>query len=477
MDDHELFIDGKELFTYVLSTCWKDLSKGWNADTQDGYIFYYNQITPYFLKKPLDEYDQDDVDEIIDEIQSEKEKRSGKKYKDGTLQKIMYLIRIVVRFAKETGIITEDFLWGSRYQFRKAETENDIKKELVLLKKSFSIEEEIRIGEKVLGDPMQAGQSVGLALMFALGLRNGEACGLTYRAIREMADHSGNFVIRIYQTTIRESNDLKEGGKTSNAPRKLPLPNKLHGLLAQRKCAIQAKIDSGEIVLPESIGSIEDLPIACKGNDYTVFCSSRDLRKAGKALFEEVKVDENELAFIDRAMNNKNVLAEMGLQEKDPTVYLFRRNLGTHLRILGMSQTEIEAFMGHSILDSRAERNDFENEDIVFAIKDKLEQRPIVGTTPLKKYMLDGRQVEKISPTGAPAEIELTLAQGECAQLDITAIEPGQKLSIEVCTSKQVKKLPIVKGHFYHEKFVPEAAVNVIGDYQRGYAAMSQHKK
>lgn len=204
-------------------------------------------------------------------IQSEKEKRSGKKYKDGTLQKIMYLIRIVVRFAKETGIITEDFLWGSRYQFRKAETENDIKKELVLLKKSFSIEEEIRIGEKVLEDPMQAGQSVGLALMFALGLRNGEACGLTYRAIREMADHPGNFVIRIYQTTIRESNDLKEGGKTSNAPRKLPLPNKLHGLLAQRKCAIQAKIDSGEIVLPESIGSIEDLPIACKGNDYTVF--------------------------------------------------------------------------------------------------------------------------------------------------------------------------------------------------------------
>ena len=75
-------------------------------------------------------------------------------------------------------------------------------------------------------------------------------------------------------------------------------------------------------------------------------------------------------AELQRAANEKQF-------EKDPSAYLFRRNFGTHLFILGLSETEIQYVVGHDIEGLYETRNEFVNEERLLEIKQKMEQRPI----------------------------------------------------------------------------------------------------
>ena len=96
-------------------------------------------------------------------------------------------------------------------------------------------------------------------------------------------------------------------------------------------------------------------------------------------MLKAVNVAEDELAYIDIELE-ENRLAEDGVFEKDPTVYLCRRNLGTHLYIMGLTEAEIQYIMGHDIEDPYENRNDFTNEDKLYQIKRKMELRPLVNT-------------------------------------------------------------------------------------------------
>ena len=75
-------------------------------------------------------------------------------------------------------------------------------------------------------------------------------------------------------------------------------------------------------------------------------------------------------AELQRAANEKQF-------EKDPSAYLFRRNFGTHLFILGLSEAEIQYVVGHDIEGLYETRNEFVNEERLLEIKQKMEQRPI----------------------------------------------------------------------------------------------------
>lgn len=75
-------------------------------------------------------------------------------------------------------------------------------------------------------------------------------------------------------------------------------------------------------------------------------------------------------AELQRAANEKQF-------EKDPSAYLFRRNFGTHLFILGLSEAEIQYVVGHDIEDLYETRNEFVNEERLLEIKQKMELRPI----------------------------------------------------------------------------------------------------
>ena len=107
--------------------------------------------------------------------------------------------------------------------------------------------------------------------------------------------------------------------------------------------------------------SILDLPIACKGTNYTQRCKSEDIAKVGKKYLKMIciwmkkrvaEIDEDRLDAMDA-----------GIYYKDVTLYAMRRNFDTLCYNLGFSETQIQYIMGHEIKDKRFRRCDLIDED------------------------------------------------------------------------------------------------------------------
>ena len=354
------------------------ISRNWKAEStrKANKNNYENVIFPRIPEIPLEEMTKEDFDEIIQNI-IQTGGRSGRAYSASRLQDFKRLLKGVTEEAAKQGIC-EDVLFGSSYAIPESETRaKSLEKELVRLRKSFTVKEEFLISQSVLRDPAQSGQHMGLALMFCMGLRNEEACGLNFGDIKPMQYHPECSCLWVYKSTKRGSNQLQASGKTRNMARLLPIPDVLLELLKERLSLLQEKADAGQLALPEGT-TIDQLPIVCSDFDYLERCNSKQLTAAGRQMLKAVNVAEDELAYIDIELE-ENRLAEDGIHEKDPTVYLCRRNLGTHLYIMGLTEAEIQYIMGHDIEDPYENRNDFTNEDKLYQIKRKMELRPFVN--------------------------------------------------------------------------------------------------
>lgn len=354
------------------------ISKNWNAEStlKNNKNDYENVIFPQIPEKALEDMTKEDFDEIIQNIEKLRG-RGGRPYSPARLQGFKRLLKAVTEEAAKQGICN-DVLFGSSYAIPESEARGkSLKKELVRLQKSLSIREEYLIVKSILEDPYQSGQHMGLALMFCLGLRNEEACGLDFGDMKPMQYHKPDSCLWVYKSTKRGTNELQPSGKTRNMARLLPVPAILLRLLTERRKFLELEVAAGRLILPAHT-SVDNLPIVCMNEDYLTRCNSKHLTAAGRQLLKEVDVKEDELAYIDIELE-ENRLVEDGIDEKDPTVYLFRRNLGTHLYILGLTEAEIQYVMGHEIEDPYENRNDFTNEDKLYQIKLKMDQRPLVN--------------------------------------------------------------------------------------------------
>jgi len=354
------------------------ISRNWKAkSTRTAHKnTYENTIFPLIPEKPLEELSKDDFDEIIQTIKEQKSS-TGRPYSNSRLQAFKRLIKVVTEEAATQGIC-DDVLFGSSYTIPESESRSkSLEKELVKMRKSFSVKEEFLISQEILKDSLQSGQHMGLALMFCMGLRNEEACGLNFGDIKAMQYHPHCSCLWVYKSTKRGSNELQASGKTRNMARLLPIPTALFELLMDRRRFLESEVSSGSIILPPNT-TIDDLPIVCSNSNYLERCNSKHLTAAGRQLLKAVHIAEDELAYIDIELE-QNRLADDGIHEKDPTVYLCRRNLGTHLYILGLTEAEIQYIMGHDIEDPYESRNDFTNEDKLYQIKLKMDKRPLVN--------------------------------------------------------------------------------------------------
>ena len=120
---------------------------------------------------------------------------------------------------------------------------------------------------------------------------------------------------------------------------------------------------------------------------------------------------------------------------KDPTAYLFRRNFGTHLHILGLSEPEIEYVIGHDIDDPYETRNEFVNEEKLFAIKQKMDRRPLVNS--------DLSELERID-----AGERLQLQHTACVQIPAESAETEIHLgAVHLGTAVQILAADRGGGH------------------------------
>ena len=437
-------INGCLTFCGVYEAYYKDLAKDWKAEsTRDKYDNYYNETIlpnlPDHDNKKISDYTRDDYELAIQSIIDKGQQRNSNEYipyADSTIQRYRYLIGIVVDVAANNGLC-DNVLWGSCFNLKEDPSSDDLEKERVKLKKSLTPEEDLDVATHLLSDPMQRGENMGLLLMYALGLRNNEACGVDFGDIKPLTIAPHVKCLWVYKSTTIGSNIVKTSGKTGNADRVIPIPDYLESFINERRDQL-LKI----ITFPcGNYNSIDELPIACLGNDYLIRAGAHNLTSAGREMFRIIRMDSDKLAFIDYTLRDKTLVSE--LKESDPTAYLLRRNFATHLSILGFAESDIEYIIGHDIVDPYETRNEYVNEDRLLEIKKKIDHRPIL--TPIKKQQctLD----EKLLPQGnavsldnyGPQNYRFLLPKGSLL-MHIKSKEPIDDLKLRLHSSNQISR-------------------------------------
>ena len=366
--------------------CYPAVSRRWGDKTQEDYWKDYEKyILPDLDHIPLAALTREDFEAVLERL-PERKKAEGRVCNARTIRHITVLILYVLQTADEKGICPNVW-WGSVHCYADTKDEEELtEKELVRLRKSLTAHEEVRIAERILQDPMQSGTNMGLAIMYCAGTRNGEACGDDYGDIRPMDCDADQYCL--WQYKVEEDGLQRYGGKSENAVRVIPIPAVLKALILARRENLIDMVISGDILVEgaahpleraEAARIVDRLPIACEDGDYTKRCNSNKLSAAGTALLRKVQVEQDLLGLIDRDIRRPG-RTEEGIREKDPTAYLLRRNLGTHLYVLGLDDSEIQYIMGHELEDIQDRRNDYRNEELLLPIALKMARRPIVNS-------------------------------------------------------------------------------------------------
>lgn len=376
-------IDGKFTFAGVLTTYWDQVKEFWRAEsTQKHYINDYERyILPELETCSLEACLREDFDRIVEKLPLKKAEE-GLVCNDTTIRHMRHIMRRVLKVAAENNIC-DDVLWGTEYDVSESQEDAELfKDEYVKLRKSLTIQEEIHVAKAVLTDPEQPSESFGLALMFCLGLRNNEACGADFGDIHPFGCDPSQSALWVYKSTEKGTNIQRYSGKTRNVSRIIPLPASLQDLLEKRRAFLERRAtessSSSDLSQEQVKAEVDAMPIVGLGNSFRERCSAPILTKAGTALLRKAQLEQEMLSLIDRDIR-KPGRTEEGIAEKDPTAYLFRRNLGTHLYLLGLEESEIQYILGHDIEDDNDERSFFRNEEKLYPIAKKMALRPIVN--------------------------------------------------------------------------------------------------
>jgi len=154
------------------------------------------------------------------------------------------------------------------------------------------------------------------------------------------------------------------------------------------------------------------------------------------------------MASISEELQDESVSQKDSLpfeDRKDPTAYLFRRNFGTHLHILGLSEPEIEYVIGHDIDDPYETRNEFVNEEKLFAIKQKMDCRPLVNSD--RSQIGQSVHVGEHLPLQHTTHMQIPAASAE-TELHITTNEPTDNITVRLSSHPQNMRIKLNCRHY-----------------------------
>lgn len=370
---NELTPSGKPNYVWALKRYFNQISI--DLDLKDSTIeTEYNNYLNNVLKcinysKPIEEYDENELNAVLERIEKTS---NGIINKNTIIHSYIHLVYRPCKYYNDEFHKDENRLWGSAYSLSDKFNINSI----TVQKRSFTKKEEQKITEYLLLNPeTNKGEDVGLATSFCLGTRDNECTALDFKDILEFDIYSGIYKVRAFDTTSLHSNKTKSGGKSWDMPRYIVAISAYVDFILKRinylKSLLTFPIENENGIF----NSVLDLPVCCKGNQYTKRCRSDDLSVAGRHLFKDVlKMREDVVAQIDA---ERLFAAEIDVEEKSVTTYAFRRNFATHCYNLGFTQTEMQYIMGHVITDIRYRRADFVDEDYLYLMYNKLKNNPI----------------------------------------------------------------------------------------------------
>ena len=448
------------------------LSRGWNADTTARYVSdYERRLIPlmnslFGVEKPIHSYSEEDFDLILEKL------RDKYRYDDSTLLHYRHLLWAVYSAGFEHNLYPDNIFW---YELADPAEQSEEDREyhrantMTRLRKSFSPDEEVLIAKWFLSlDPKTvSGEDIGVCLMFFLGVRNNEACGANFASFHELAGYINVPVFDMLQSTQLGNNQLKAGGKTENAPRILPLFSMVYDFIIARRNFLEGLISSGNLVLPPEIESVEKLPVVCDGHNYTKRANSNKLTLSCRHLFAEIGINKSTLAFLHQVLLGQE-FKDNRIDEKEPTAYLNRRNCGTHLYRLGLSEAEIQYWLGHNIEDPSLSRSDFSDPGLIHDLALKLQKHPfnvLLNTCAEETPLLNDHQLENnvFSAAGTLSYKVKTFHHDFI--VDLQTIEPFQPISVSI-ESNDTFKLEITVSAQKNESL---ATIDICGKQQEIY--------
>ena len=427
----ELGYDGEPTFYGVLRNYFTKIniqgtnigiSRDWNSTTAGKYSRDYSErLLPIMSRlfgkeKPMHSYTSEDFESILNEL------RKNHHYAESTMMHYRFLLWVTYETGFNAGLYDDNIFWGELVdpEDNPEKYEKHRSKALTRTRKSFSISEDIRLMRFFASlDPISAeGEHIALALMYVSGTRNSEACGANLGNFHTLETHPETAIFDMVQTTTANSSLTKAGGKTKNAPRSLPIPRWFYDLIVRRREWLQQQLDDGALSLPEGTNSVDSLPMACVGHNYAKRAQSGDLSRAGRALFSAVGIEKSELAILQEILFSQE-FRDTEIEEKDPTTYLFRRNVATRLYHMGFPWTTIQYWVAHEIEDSVIARNHFADEDILHEIGERYFRHPVF-------HILDGSTDEN----PMDYQSDFSMSPSETLFIQATTLEPNQPLKV-----------------------------------------------
>ena len=184
---------------------WLKICRRWKVEsTINQYLRHYQ----YFVfseigNKPIREITKDDCDKVIDKVIPKRKqiKRLQRKNDMAARRHIEVILAKAIEAAAEKGLC-EDVLWGSLYKIAEnTQASMRYQNELVVMPKSLEPEEEWEIADQVLNDPTEDGEKIGVAIMFCIGGRENEVCGLNFGDVIPFKCDGNRYYIQIIKTS------------------------------------------------------------------------------------------------------------------------------------------------------------------------------------------------------------------------------------------------------------------------------------
>lgn len=423
----------------------------WNAETVSQYdAIVQTHIVPYLQnhnRKHIGQLFRQDYNDALDRLKKRGKNPPGEPFepweKNGVPEKVDYLMRAVVWAASNHSLCRNVFVDRENSRIGGGGGEKTGADQARTMK-SLAIRWEILAAKHIMKGIFTLNSSSGLLLMMAEGLRNNEATGVNFGYIREFSEYPGHYYLIVPQTTDLGASTVKILGKTANSGRKVPIPKPVVKVLFKLR-DIRAK----EAASKGYTEKMDDMPIVCKEGKPWERCSADDLSRAAKDLFVAIGMREDEIIELNQELLEEAQAARDEMEEdefreieSDPTAYLLRRNFATHIAVLGLRDVEIWYVIGHKIESEYVQRKAFNDEKLLFALKRKMDERPILNEIIMEEAIR--LEAGKTMDLKGSKKIVLDIPADQVfkVKLNLTAREPGDEIRMRVTNHLDKGELP-----------------------------------
>lgn len=347
----------------------------------------------------------------------------------------------------------------------KDDERNAREKEDMTLPKSMTVLQQCELGYQLYRNATESGDIMADLLTYEAGLRNKESVGASFGDVK---DYDSFAAVAIHTSTKGQGHERHGRLKTKNGFRAAVLSNKTKRIIQQRMDKVCGVLESGE---NGDVPAIMSAPIAGLTEDPSLPHSSVQASKAFRELFRDIGYEQKDyLAAVRTVESNeftdaerKSTPEELGFApERNPTMYLERRQYDTDMHIIGCTAEERQYTMGHHIENTAVDRREYRNDDVLRELAAKLLKRPSVNKAALIRqcHVVSGEEYHNLD--FHDEHIRLPMRKGKI-MIWISSHEASAPVSARITVPEGVR----IKCTYYNrDQHSPQRKeANVLNDY------------